>query len=406
MERKLPKNVRQIGNVSDTPKIYVEDYVDTFLNQICEKVEQEPIGAFLIGETAKDQNEEYIYIYGAVQMHNLEINGKDYVISEETWKNAYEDCKQYFEDGEMLGWFVTAPGETTALSHNLAKLHKTSFPKKNTILIVKEPLEKDEMYYVHKFNELLPMGGHYTYYEKNPSMQNYMISNRKKNGVTPSETVEDRAAQDFRSLVRTREELRTQKHTSHLIYAGSAILILVMIVMGITTINNFDKMKSVQESLANITGSVAAKEDSSASTDQNKEAETETSDTQNDKKDETSGEASVNNPNEPNEDTEQDAQTAEASSAAVINDETKMPQTIGQEEVAAEKQESTGSEGSDENSPDENGEDGVYIVEAGDTLALISQKMYGDITHVDNICNMNGLTDSNLIYIGQKLLIP
>ena len=30
MERQLPKNVRQIGNVSDNPKIYVEDYVDTY----------------------------------------------------------------------------------------------------------------------------------------------------------------------------------------------------------------------------------------------------------------------------------------------------------------------------------------------------------------------------------------
>ena len=27
MERQLPKNVRQIGNVCDEPKIYVEDYV-------------------------------------------------------------------------------------------------------------------------------------------------------------------------------------------------------------------------------------------------------------------------------------------------------------------------------------------------------------------------------------------
>ena len=34
MEQQFPKNVRQIGNVSDSPKIYVEDYVDTFLNQL------------------------------------------------------------------------------------------------------------------------------------------------------------------------------------------------------------------------------------------------------------------------------------------------------------------------------------------------------------------------------------
>ena len=32
MEKQFPKNVRQIGNVCDSPKIYVEDYVDTFLN--------------------------------------------------------------------------------------------------------------------------------------------------------------------------------------------------------------------------------------------------------------------------------------------------------------------------------------------------------------------------------------
>lgn len=31
MKKQLPKNVRQIGNVSDSSKIYVEDYVDTFL---------------------------------------------------------------------------------------------------------------------------------------------------------------------------------------------------------------------------------------------------------------------------------------------------------------------------------------------------------------------------------------
>ena len=59
-----------------------------------------------------------------------------------------------------------------------------------------------------------------------------------------------------------------------------------------------------------------------------------------------------------------------------------------------------------ETSSSANGSDGIYIVEAGDTLAIISRKMYGDVTHVDAICRMNGLTDGNLIYEGQKLLLP
>ena len=53
MENRFPKNVRQIGNVSDTPKIYVEDYVDTFLSQICENTDEEPVGAFLVGRIVK-----------------------------------------------------------------------------------------------------------------------------------------------------------------------------------------------------------------------------------------------------------------------------------------------------------------------------------------------------------------
>ena len=53
MERQIPKNVRQIGNVSDSPKIYVEDYVDTFFLQLCDKAKDGPIGAFLVGDMQK-----------------------------------------------------------------------------------------------------------------------------------------------------------------------------------------------------------------------------------------------------------------------------------------------------------------------------------------------------------------
>ena len=60
MKRQLPKNVRQIGNVSDSSKIYIEDYVDTFFNQLCEKADQNPVGAFLIGEIVQEEEEDYI----------------------------------------------------------------------------------------------------------------------------------------------------------------------------------------------------------------------------------------------------------------------------------------------------------------------------------------------------------
>ena len=58
MERQLPKNVRQIGNVSDNPKIYVEDYVDTYLNQLREKAREQPVGVILTGELLKPRSKE------------------------------------------------------------------------------------------------------------------------------------------------------------------------------------------------------------------------------------------------------------------------------------------------------------------------------------------------------------
>ena len=88
------------------------------------------------------------------------------MIDENTWRCAYEDCKQFFEDGEMLGWFVAHPGVPLTPEPSTVKLHKKSFPKKNTVFIMKDPVEKDETYYVHKMNDLMEISGHYTYYEK------------------------------------------------------------------------------------------------------------------------------------------------------------------------------------------------------------------------------------------------
>ena len=60
MDKQFPKNVRQIGNVCDEPKIYVEDYVDTYLNQLRQKAIDSPVGAALIGEimSVEGQNVE------------------------------------------------------------------------------------------------------------------------------------------------------------------------------------------------------------------------------------------------------------------------------------------------------------------------------------------------------------
>ncbi|MDM8212144.1 LysM peptidoglycan-binding domain-containing protein [Mediterraneibacter glycyrrhizinilyticus] len=384
MERQIPKNVRQIGNVSDSPKIYVEDYVDTFFAQLSEKSEKAkaPVGAFLVGDIQSGDDEDYVYIYGAIRMHELKMSGNEYVIDEDTWKHAYEDCKQFFEDGEMLGWFVAHPGVPLTPDSSTIKFHKKSFPKKNTVFIMKDPIEKDETYYVHKMNDLMAIGGHYTYYEKNPCMQNYMIASRKKNGAVSPETVEDRAAQDFRDLVRKRGERQKRRKAGGLMYVASVSLVLILIIMGVSMVNSFDRMKSVQstlEALADTSDTVETRETSGSVTAVTSEEQT--------------GDGLVSDDQgAPGE----DGQT----------DESGTDSSGGNESAEASDASAAEESGQASLSASQNGSDGVYIVEEGDTLAIISRKMYGDVDHVDAICRMNGIADGNLIYVGQKLLLP
>lgn len=384
MKRQLPKNVRQIGNVSDSSKIYVEDYVDTFFNQLCEKADQKPIGAFLVGEVVQEEDEDYIYVYGAIQMSEVIQKGKDIFIPDNTWKNGCEVCKEYFGDAEILGWFLTNTGQALEVNHNIVKVHQKLFSREKSIFVAKEAREKEEKFFVYKYKDLMECGGHYIYYERNVEMQNYMIASRKKTGMTPSEIIEDTVTKNFRSIIREKIEKDEQKSRSKSMYALSAFLVLVVLVIGITMVNNYDKMKGIQNSLEQLNNSDEEQEEvvETIGTIIQSEVEEEEKD-----KPKTDSEKTETQENE----TESLEETVETPNETPV----ESPSETSQDVLAETPQQQ-----------EESQSDKVYIVEKGDTLATISKKIYGDITHVDAICKANGLEDGNLIFIGQKLLLP
>lgn len=352
MERQLPKNVRQIGNVSDTPKVYVEDYVDTYLNQLKEKAKDQPAGIILAGEMLDLGDEKAVFVSGAVQLKELQIEGTTLEITEEVLTAAREEVKEFFPECEVVGWGIVEDGSPLSRNREVKRIQEKEFASEMSLFLWKNAREPEEIFYAYKFGELMQMGGHYIYYEKNPQMQNYMINNRRANGVTPSEVVEDRAAKDFRSAVREKMEYKEQHQSSKFAYITSALLVLIVLVIGITTVNNFDKMKSVQTSLENLSKSME------------------------------------------NGQTEEDTKTTTAAEAKE-----------GAKEVSGTVKKSEEAKVSKEEESQLTDKD-YYVVQKGETLAGISKKLYGDTSHVKAICKMNGLSDGNLIYIGQKLLLP
>ena len=178
MERQFPKNVRQVGNVSDEPKIYVEDYVDTYLNQLKNQAGDCPVGAFLTGEISKKDGQECVYITGAVQLQEMTGKERGSEISEELYQKAKEESEEYFCEDKLVGWFLVTPGKPLEINSNIARMHEKYFPQKNSVLIMKDSFSDDEVYFAYKYYELMQLGGHYVFYEKNPHMQDYMFSTR------------------------------------------------------------------------------------------------------------------------------------------------------------------------------------------------------------------------------------
>ena len=346
MERQFPKNVRQIGNVSDEPKIYVEDYVDTYLNQLKEKAAKEPVMAVLAGEIVTQEGQEVVYISGAVRVEEVKTENGKLEFDIEASDRAEELRKEHFPTCQTIGWCLIESGNLMGQEQEAARVHERFFAKANSIFIHKDAVENEEVFYAYKFGELMQMGGHYIYYEKNPDMQNYMIHARRQIGVTPSEVVEDRAAKDFRSAIREQLEAKEHHQNSRFVYAASILLIVVVLAMGISTMNNYDKMEAVQTSLETLSQTV---------TEPKQKTET------------LSGKES-----------EKDTQNVQKT--GTVPEISTVQEQLGAEEY--------------------------YEVVKGDTLDRISEKVYGDASHVDAICRMNGLSDGNLIYIGQKLLLP
>lgn len=377
MERQLPKNVRQIGNVSDEPKIYVEDYVDTYLNQLKDKAKDEPVGIALAGEILVLEGQPVVYISGAFRLAEVEVRGKEISLKEETVKQMETDRKKYFPETEIVGWGLIEDGKPMGRSREVGWIHSKYFSKDQSVFIWKDSLDGEEVFYAFKYGELMQMGGHYVFYEKNPAMQNYMISTRKKIGVTPSEVVEDRAAKDFRSVVRERMDAKSDRQNSRLIYITSALLVVVVLVIGVSTMNNYDKMEAVQSSLESLSQSVNSPES---------QTETVTEDEGDDEEEGAAAKAQVET-GETESVQEASGDTASDSSGEGDTDDTGAVMTADPSEIDLD-------------------EDDYYVVQKGDTLDTISMKVYGDAAHVDAICRMNGLSDGNLIYIGQKLLLP
>ena len=179
---------------------------------------------------------------------------------------------------------------------------------------------------------------------------------------------------------------------------------MAVCVIGISTINNYEKMSNMQDAIQVLSHSVETETPegmvgTGTVTVENIESDIEPLTKAEDSMGQNSQGANVANSNQQQE-TIPEAQE----------------QSVSQEQPSLDANNQQAATVTDATTPVENQPvltesetyllQGYYIVQKGDSLALISQKIYQNVNKVPEICAKNGIADENTIYEGQKLLLP
>ncbi len=440
---RLPKNIRQIGNTEEDFKIYIEDYVVTFLNQLTEKDLSKIRVAILMGD-AVESDARYLFISGAIYVEDIVVDGEGIHFTDNIWSRIYENIKEYFDTLEIVGWYLSVPGFPIEMNESIQKVHINHFAGNMKILMMHEPIEKDECFFRYENGMMKTIQGYYIYYEKNNLMQTYMIDHRNEKEEIIVEEKTDAATQHFRSLVQEKQEEIHKRKTMAFMYSVSSVLVMIVLVIGITMLNNYDKMSNMEKSLAiltknSITQEVEQKQQEAASEEakpaqevvQEDDAEDVAVSVGNGKLHTVAVETVSGNveplPTEvPEQNTAaktangedavatQSSETTESSGATQGVNVTEVPAAT-QAPVATEPPATTEPPAPTEpptatEPPQEevqaNAEPQYYIIEKGDTLAKISLKIYNTKDMVSKICEVNEIEDVDKIFVGQKILLP
>lgn len=391
---KFPANIKQMGNVDKDLKIYMEDYVYTYLYQYARSYGGGEKLAVLVGRYVIVDNAQVVLISGAIQAKDTVKDKDTEVFTEESWNYINRQMATYFKDLCIIGWVHIQPDFGTYLMAKDELFHRQCFKEMWQLLFVMDQSERADGFYIYNKDKasLRSARGYFIYYDKNEMMQSYMIENStikpraaleevvvegKSSGKTavqrllgiagrrkvvekPDESDIDRidAASRIRKVLRKKEEDRDRenknKYVALTVVCGT--LCFACLMMCANLLSNRDRINRLEEELTSVQKSYTAMSEMVENT------------------------------------------TAQVFANQNNNLSTENTQLPNKEQLEVQSGE--------EPAAQEDGETQVYYVEAGDSLWYISRKFYGTDKKVGLIMEANGLKDENLIFLGDKLVIP
>ncbi len=363
----LPSNIKQVGTLSNEKRVYVEDYASTYLQQYANADNCREKAAFLIGQEITVDGSKALFISGVVQgKYSVQKNGV-VQLTEKSRQYAKKQIDIYFKGLDIVGWAYIQPGYEDSIKDGIREYHEENCDRGLEVMLLIDPLEKINSFFVYDGEEFKALKGYIIYYEKNEGMHEYMLENKLKpanddyrliSDFEPEEEpIAEQAFESTRasspSLREARIKRKTEKKAAGLMSTLSFVMLMVCFVMGAGLVQNDKRINELEMNVATLKNEFAADNVQSVFAADAVAAEQ----------------------------TEQT--TLEATS------QTTLEQTTAAENLTTKAPELS-----------------KYRVEKGDTLSRISEKVYGTIGMIEDIMRLNGMEDADDLTEGTQLVLP
>jgi nucleoid-associated protein YgaU len=374
---RLPKNIKQIGDIKGSKKIYIEDYAINFINE-AHLDENSSVFGVLVGSVQKSGSDRYIFIKGAIRAEDVFISETEIMVSDSDWTHIYETIGQYFTNQEIVGWFLSMDGINASTFRTIKKTHLNLFASAEKTLFIFDRQENEKYFCIYENEQLMRKKGYVIYYERNEEMQNYLVDQRNKKQIRVEnvELLNNDISVEKNTAVKEQphrnDDKAIGKVQSFVNYCANVAMVLLVLFIGVYLVNNRNRITdtlAVNETETTITSVIKIDGEVYPTTSEVLMTSSEVYQVQ--------------------EQTTQNNETEET-----LPDEQQTENETTSEAYITVSNNVTGTQYSE------------HIVKTGDNLYTISKQYYGDYSKIAAIMELNGIENMDKIYIGQTIKLP
>ena len=408
----LPKNITQIGEADKHCRIYVEDYVVSYIKQMNGMAQNKDIAIALYGRKTEEDGVTYLFAYGSAKLNFLQKPVRH--LSQAQEQEIEKLRKKYFSEMSFLGYQI--------LNGEMVEGFQIC--------------EQEICRYV---------AGYAQFYEKNDSMLAYMLENRGE------EAEPEKVDQEKYEVVKKRQEERRQRqesgyasragHTENtsveyrratatrrkepdniipmptvglrrMKMAATGVFVLLC-VMALALMRQESTGESLGETARQAMSNLmeqklpdAVEEQSQISTLVAEDKLEDALRQENAAAGNTTGTAAETVMPEGTENASMDGTSADSNVAKNTTDVTEATEQNTTQETTQDVTQTAESAVAETPAVEAVSQPTHYTIRRGDTLIGISLRNYGSNSKVPEICSLNGITDPDDIKIGQEILLP